>query len=140
MIGADGVLRGPAGNGAVAPVAQDDVAAVATAVLRSDRYDGETLDVTGPDRVTMADVVSLLAELTGRRIRYVDETVEEAYASRSSYDAAPFEVDGWVSTYTAIAASELDVVSPVVKMVTGRDPVSLRALLEGRPDLWQHLA
>lgn len=129
LVGADGTIRGPAGDGAFAPVAQADVAAVATAVLTSDAYDGRTLDLTGPELLTMSDVAALLAEVTGRPVTYVEETVEEAYASRASYGAAAFEVDGWVSTYTAVAAGELAVVSPHVREVLGRAPLSVRALL-----------
>ena len=140
LVGADGLIRGPAGNGAFTPVAQDDVAAVASAVLLSDRYDGETLDLTGPERLTMSDVATVLTDASGRPVRYEEETVEEAYASRASYGAADFEVDGWVSTYTAIAAGELDVLSPAVRMVTGREPIALRDLLVARPELLQHLA
>jgi NAD(P)H dehydrogenase (quinone) len=140
LAGPDRVIRGPAGDGAFTAIAQDDVAAVASAVLLSDRYDGDTLDLTGPERLTMRDVAELLTEVTGKPVRYEQETVEEAYASRASYGAAPFEVDGWVSTYTAIAAGELDVLSPAVRMVTGHEPISLRALLEARPGLVQHLA
>ncbi|MDX6198720.1 MAG: hypothetical protein QOJ79_1871 [Actinomycetota bacterium] len=140
LAGADRVIRGPAGHGAMTPVAQDDVAAVAAAVLVSDRYDGDTLDVTGPQRLTMTDVATVLTDVTGKPVTYEEETVEEAYASRASYGAADFEVDGWVSTYTAIAAGELDVLSAAVRMVTGREPMSLRALLEARPELVQHLA
>ncbi|MDT7573213.1 MAG: hypothetical protein QOE05_3387, partial [Actinomycetota bacterium] len=77
---------------------------------------------------------------TGKPVRYEQETLEEAYASRASYGAAPFEVDGWVSTYTSIAAGEQDVVSPAVRMVTGREPLTLRALFDARPELVQHLA
>ena len=139
LAGADGVIRGPAGDGAFTPVAQDDVAAVASAVLLSDGYDGDTLDLTGPERLTMTDVAALLAEVTGRPVRYEQETVEEAYASRAHYGAADFEVDGWVSTYTAIATGELDVLSPAVRMVTGRDPMSLRELIDARPELVKHL-
>jgi hypothetical protein len=65
--------------------------------------------------------------------------VEEAYASRASYGAAAFEVDGWVSTYTAIASGELDVLSDDVRAVTGRDPISLSRLLALHPELVQHL-
>jgi uncharacterized protein YbjT (DUF2867 family) len=139
LVGADRVIRGPAGDGAFTPVAQDDIAAVAAAVLRSDLYDGDTLDLTGPERLTMNDVAGVLTEVTGTPVRYEEETVEEAYASRASYGAPQFEVDGWVSTYTAIATGELDVLSPAVRMVTGRDPISLRALLEARPELVKHL-
>jgi uncharacterized protein YbjT (DUF2867 family) len=140
LVGADRVIRGPAGNGAFTPVAQDDVAAVASVVLLSDRYDGDTLDLTGPERLTMTDVAALLTEVTGKPVRYEEETLEEAYASRASYGAPQFEVDGWVSTYTAIAAGELDVLSPAVRMVTGREPIALRDLLVARPELVQHLA
>jgi uncharacterized protein YbjT (DUF2867 family) len=140
LAGPDRVIRGPAGDGAFTPVAQDDVAAAASAVLLSDRYDGDTLDLTGPERLTMTDVAAILTEATGKPVRYEEETVEEAYASRASYGAAPFEVEGWVSTYTAIATGELDVLSPAVRMVTGREPVSLRQLLAARPELVQHLA
>lgn len=139
LVGADGVIRGPAGDGAFTPVAQDDVAAVASAVLLSDQYDGGALDVTGPDRVTMRDVAGIVSEVTGRSIRYEPETIEQAHAARASYGVAAFEVDGWVSTYTAIAAGELDVLSPAVRLVTGREPVSLRAVLAARPELLQHL-
>jgi uncharacterized protein YbjT (DUF2867 family) len=139
LAGADGVIRGPAGDGAFTPVAQDDIAAVATAVLLSDGYDGDTLDLTGPERLTMADIAALLTDVTGRPVGYEPETVEEAYASRASYGAPQFEVDGWVSTYTAIASGELDVLRPAVELVTGRAPLSLRALLTARPELVQHL-
>lgn len=130
LAGADGIIRGPGGEGAFAPVAQDDVAAVATAVLQSDGYDGRTLDVTGAELVTVHEVAALLSDVTGRRVNYAEETVEEAYASRASYGAPAFEIDGWVSTYTAIATGELAVVSPHVREVLGRDPMSLREVLE----------
>jgi hypothetical protein len=48
-------------------------------------------------------------------------------------------VDGWVTTYTAIATGELDILSPAVREVTGREPMSLRGLLEARPELVKHL-
>jgi NAD(P)H dehydrogenase (quinone) len=139
MVGADRTIRGPAGDGAFTPVAQEDIAAVATLVLRSDDYDATTVDLTGPERLTMTDVAAVLTDVTGHPVTYVEETVEEAYASRASYGAASFEVDGWVSTYTAIASGELDVLSADVRAVTGRDPISLRRLLALHPELVQHL-
>jgi uncharacterized protein YbjT (DUF2867 family) len=140
LVGPDGTLRGPARDGAFTPVAQDDIAAVATVVLRSDDYDATTLDLTGPERLTMRDVAAVLTDVTGHLVTYVEETVEEAYASRASYGAPAFEVDGWVSTYTSIASGELDVLSDDVRAVIGRDPISLRRLLALHPELVQHLA
>jgi hypothetical protein len=72
---------------------------------------------------------ALLTELTGRQLRYVEETLTEAYASRASYNAPDWEVDAWVSTYLAIAAGELAGISDCVERIAGHRPMSLRELL-----------
>ena len=100
----DGAIRGPAGDGRVAAVARDDVAAVAAVVLADPAaHAGATYDLTGPEALTLAEVADLVTEVTGTPTRYVDETIPEAYASRASYGAPDWQVDAWVSTYTAIA-------------------------------------
>jgi NAD(P)H dehydrogenase (quinone) len=72
----------------------------------------------------------MTAEL-GRPFSFQDETLEEAYASRASYGAADWQVDAWVSTYTAIASGELAGVTGDVALLTGRPPRSLADLLGG---------
>ena len=103
---ASGVIRGPAGDGRVAAVARADVADVAAAVLRApEAHVDATYELTGPEALTMAEVAARVGAVVGRDLRYEEETLEEAYASRrAAYpDAADFELDAWVSTYTAIA-------------------------------------
>ncbi|MDQ3053907.1 MAG: SDR family NAD(P)-dependent oxidoreductase, partial [Actinomycetota bacterium] len=58
-----------------------------------------------------------------------NETLEQAHASRASYGAPEWEVAGWISTYTAVAAGELDVVTDHVQRLTGHEPVSVREFL-----------
>ena len=142
LVGADGVIRGPAGDGAVTSVAHDDIADVATAVLLDERagaHDGEAYDVTGPEPVSMADAAAALSRATGREISYVPEAVEEAYASRAHYGAPAFEVAGWVTSYTSIGTGELAVVSPTVPRLTGRPAQTFAAWLEANPRDWAHL-
>ena len=142
LVGADGVIRGPAGDGLFAPVTHDDVADVATAVLLDERegvHDGAAYDVTGPELLTMADAAAQLSRAAGRSITYEPETVEEAYASRAQYGAEPFEVEGWVTSYTAIATGELAVVSPTVERLAGRPAQTVADWLEANPDDWSHL-
>ncbi|GIH01958.1 NAD(P)-dependent oxidoreductase [Rhizocola hellebori] len=138
MVGEDGVIRGPAGGGRVAAVAQDDIADVATEVLRApDAHVGQTYDLTGPQALTLAEIAATIAEHTGRAVSYRAETLEEAYASRAGYGAPDWQVDAWVSTYTAIAAGEMSGVSDAVARVTGHAPRSLAELL--RTSLAEHL-
>ncbi|WP_432542573.1 SDR family oxidoreductase [Kineococcus sp. SYSU DK002] len=128
----DGALRGPAGTGRLAAVARADVAEVALAALLDESHAGRSYDLTGPESLTLAEVAARLATFHGRPCRYVEETVEEAYASRAGSGAPAWVVDGWVSTYTAIAAGELDVVTDVVRTVTGRPARTLEDVLAGR--------
>jgi uncharacterized protein YbjT (DUF2867 family) len=130
----DGVIRGPAGDGQFAPVARDDIADVATAVLRdrSSVHDGRTYDLTGPATLTMAEVAAELTRATGRQIGYYAETLDEAYASRSRFGAPDWEVAGWVTSYAAIATGELDVVTGAVAAVAGHPPVSFPEFLSRR--------
>jgi len=126
LAGEDGVIRGPAGQGRAAFVAQDDIAEAAAAVLaRPDDHAGAVYDLTGPEAVSLAEAAKILTEVRGRTVTYHPETVEEAYASRASYGAPPWQLDAWVSTYTAIAAGELDGVSDAVPRLIGRPATAL---------------
>jgi uncharacterized protein YbjT (DUF2867 family) len=131
LMAQDGVIRGPAGDGRVAAVARGDVAAVAAVVLADPgSHAGAAYDLTGPEALTLAEAAEVITDVTGTPTRYVDETLEEAYASRASYGAPDWQVDAWVSTYTAIAAGEVSAVSEAVPRLAGRPATSLRDLLE----------
>ena len=137
---ADGVIAGPGGDGRVAYVAREDVADVAAAVLADPAaHAGATYDVTGDELLSLAEAAAILTAECGRPVRYVDETVEQAYASRAHFGAPEFEGEGWVSSYQAIAAGELDVVSDVVARLAGHPPRRLRDLLREDPAAWAHL-
>jgi len=130
FVGDDAAIRGPAGDGRVAAVAQDDVAAVATVVLCDVAAHANTCyELTGPEALTLAEAAETITRLTGREARFMDETLEEAYASRASYGAPAWQVDAWVSTYTAIATGELSAVTDHVESLLGRKPLSLADLL-----------
>jgi uncharacterized protein YbjT (DUF2867 family) len=130
LTGEDGVIRGPAGDGRVAVVAQEDVADAAVAVLRDpSTHAGATYDLTGPEALTLTEVAATLTAVTGRPVRYVTETVPEAYASRAGYGAPDWQVDAWVSTYAAIAAGELAAVSTAVPELTGHPARTLAEVL-----------
>jgi uncharacterized protein YbjT (DUF2867 family) len=130
MVGEDGVLRGPADDGRVAAVAQDDVADVAAAVLLDpSAHAGDTLDLTGPHALSLTEVAAQVAAASGRPVRYQPETVAEAHASRAGSGAPDWQITAWVSTYTAIAAGELELVTDTVQRVTGRPATTFEQVL-----------
>ncbi|WP_440709337.1 SDR family oxidoreductase [Herbiconiux sp. YIM B11900] len=147
LAGEDGVIRGPAGSGRVASVTRDDVAECAvTALLAPEAHAGGTYELTGPEALTLAEVAAVLNEERGAAqagnpdaaagsatpVTFHDESLDEAYASRAVYGAPDWQLDAWVSTYTAIAAGELARVTDDVRRLTGHAPRSLRDFLRAK--------
>lgn len=133
FVGEDGILRGPAADGRLAPVTRADVARVAAAVLKDPAAHTNTAyTLTGPEALNLTEVTQIISEVTGRTVTYHDETVEEAYESRRRWEAPPWLYDAWVSTYIAIAAGDFDHMTDDVRSVTGHEPESLRQHLQAR--------
>jgi len=129
----NGEIRGPAGSGKVSAVARKDTSSVAAEILlHAKKWENQTLNLTGPEDLSMEEIVELLSKNTSKTITYVDESVEEAYESRKKWPAQTWEYDAWVSTYTAIKAGEQAGVSADVEKVLGRPAMSLIDVLKER--------
>jgi NAD(P)H dehydrogenase (quinone) len=134
LVGTDGVIRGPSGSGRVSIVAREDVARLAAAVLADpDQHAGVTYDVTGREALSMSDVAATISAVRGRNVRFHNETIEEAYASRANYGVPDWQVDAWVSTYTAIGSNVMAPVSNAIESVTGCAPMTLAEYLTANP-------
>lgn len=130
LVGEDGVIRGPAGNGRAAFVARTDIAHTAAAILANPApHAGCTYTLTGPESLTLTDVATIISRIHGRDVMFHDETLDEAYASRAIYNAPAWQVDAWVTTYTAIASNDMSTVSPDIENITGRPPITLEDFL-----------
>lgn len=129
FFGEDGVLRGPAADGRVAAVARRDVAECAVVALLEEEHAGRAYVLTGPEALTLDEVAQELSEASGEAMRYEPETVEQAYASRAHYGAEQWQLDAWVSTYTAVAAGELACVTGDVERLTGHRATALTTVL-----------
>ncbi len=133
---ASGQLVHNNGDGATAYVSREDCAAAAAAVLTGDGHEDRAYDITGPERVTQADLAAMVSDLTGRPVEAVaiddDQAVQNLTAVGLPADAAR----AYASFGTAVREGVLDVVSPHVQDLTGRRPRSLREVLEAhRPEL-----
>ena len=132
--GEDGVIRGPAGDGRVAAVAQGDVARSAAAILPTPAdHANVTYTLTGPEALTLAEAATAISNARGNTVTFHNETIPEAYESRKRWPAPQWQYDAWVSTYTAIAGGELAEVTNDVERLTGRRATSLAELLASTP-------
>ena len=126
-----GEIKGPAGNGKVSAVVRSDVSEVAAKILENPgKWENQTLNMTGSEELSMAEIVKAVSEYFGKEIKYIEETVEEAYESRKIWKAEQWEYDSWVSTYTAISENEQSGISNDIEKVLGRKATSLVEYLE----------
>ena len=139
MVGLDGVLRAPAGEGAAAFVAREDVARAVAAAMAAEPTSDRALDVTGPEALSLRQVVERVATLTGLDLTYEDEPLDKARAWRSDLVEPDWQVEACLGSYLALAAGELERPSDTVRRLTGREPLDLEAFVREHPQAFARL-
>jgi NAD(P)H dehydrogenase (quinone) len=132
--GAEAIARGEivsnAGEGKWAPVARKDCAAAAAAVLSTPGHDNKFYNITGPDLISNADFARLLTEVTGKPVKYVSLD-DAAFIERLKATGMPEAVARRVASFSvATREGQIAVKTTAVRDLTGREPQSVRALLE----------
>lgn len=129
-----GAIRGPAAGGQVAAVARSDVAAVGAELLRDPAaHADQVYTLTGPEALTMSEVAERAGAHLGRPLRFENQTVAQAHDQRAAdYPGTPqWQLDAWVSTYTAIADGSLAQVTDHVEQLLGRPAATIEQALLG---------
>lgn len=128
-----GVIRGPAGDGRGAFISREDAARSAAAALI--KAPGETYDVTGAEAITVAEVAARLSAITGRSLRFENESPAAARARMQKESISPEKADLSAGWFEAIAAGELEHTCNTVMELTGRRPLKLEEYFEAFPAL-----
>lgn len=135
----DGVLKNSQGDGKMAYISRKDCAkAVAYALHRGAEYSHVTLDINGPELMTISQFIEYGNQATGNSVRYQEITDEENY---QIFDAmgvprttdgvfkkdseAPFSSDGMVTFAQAIREGKMDTFTDDYKKLTGQDPMTV---------------
>lgn len=133
-VAADQTIHAPGGDGRFAPVARDDMARVAAAVLASPAmHTGHSYDITGPATISFAELAQAFTAARGTPVGYADQEVTEALALARASGMPEWQAQGWISALHQVSTGELDLVSDTVRALTGRRPVSLAEFLGQYP-------
>ena len=137
FVGADGVIRAPAGHGRLAWVARADVARLAAVLLVEPGHEGQIYDVSGPHSIDMHETARILTKATRRAITYHPETPGEARDSRAGNP--DWQVEGWIGSYLMLDTGEGSVTSHTIEHLTGQRPMTLAEFLAAEPSSVAHL-
>jgi len=122
----DGVLKNSQGDGKMAYISRKDCAkAVAYALLKGADYHQATLNINGPELMTISDFIAYGNEATGNHVIYQEITDEENYAIFDAMgvprttdgtfqegSAAPFSSDGMACANVTIPSEENGAAEP----------------------------
>lgn len=120
------------GDGAAAFVSRQDCAAAGAAVLAGgDEHANKTYDIVGPEAVTGADVAASLTAVRGVQIEEV--SVDDAtWVAEAVANGLPEAAARSVASFgRAIREGAFKQRSGDVERITGRAPISVRAVLAG---------
>lgn len=94
-----GAVREPDPEAGSTPIAMDDIAAVAAVALTGDDHIGHAFSLTGPEKLTRAQLLAQLASALGREIEFVRSTREETIRvlTPTMGDTATWYVDNVLS-------------------------------------------
>jgi uncharacterized protein YbjT (DUF2867 family) len=120
QIRAGDTIRLPFANVPLAMIDPADIAAVAAAALTSDRHDGRTYRLSGPESLLLAEQVAILARALDRDLRFEAQSDEEARAEMSASMPAEY-VDAFFSFFVDGTIDESTVL-PTFEEVLGRAP------------------
>jgi uncharacterized protein YbjT (DUF2867 family) len=118
-IRARGTVFFPGGEGRVSPVDPDDIAAVAGVVLTEPGHEGQAYDVTGPQLLTVGEMVATLSRLLDKPINYVDVPEATAGEWMTRGGMSPILAAALVETMGGLRSNRFAYVADSVERLTG---------------------
>lgn len=131
-----GVVRKPFGAAGRSLVHEHDLGAVAAQALRDDAYAGTELVVTGPEAVTQRRQIELIAEATGRPIRWEELSQDAAHAEMVGAGWDPAMAADLLDYYGSLVEAPEPVTSTVAD-VTGVPARSFRQWAQDHADAFR---
>ncbi len=125
-----GTVYGALGEASLPVIDPQDIAEVAATVLSTPGHAGKAYELTGPESLTTAQQVSLLGEVLGRPLKYVnvpDSAVREAMLGMGMPSPDVDAMVGLIQTLRSLGRIEP---SRDVKTLLGREPRSFRQWAE----------
>lgn len=124
-----GQLFSAAREGKMAYVTREDCARAAAAALASSFNGQRTLDVTGPEALSQADLAAIATQIAGKPITYVPLELEQLIEGMVGVGLPRPIAEIYASIDTATAQGQFDVISSAVEELTGSKPTSVREFL-----------
>lgn len=131
---ATGQIFAATADGKAGYVTREDCARAAAAALAAD-FDGQrTLDITGPEAVSQADIAAIAQKLSGKPVSYIAIPLSALIDGMVGAGLPRPVAEVYASFDTGIATGVLDVAPGAVEALTGKRPTSVEEFLTAQRD------
>lgn len=132
-----GMVATATGNGPVAFVDAEDIAAVAAIALTESGHDGQYYSLTGPEALSFAQATAVIAEAAGRPIAYQALSEAQFAGMLAGANVPPDAMAIVVRDQLAIGNGEEAVISSTVPELTGRKAQSFGDFAKAAAAVWR---
>ena len=125
-INADDCFYAGMGDGRLAMIDIRDVADSVVATIKTGQFDGQVLEISGPESISFGDMATVLSELTGRPISYIAISPDDVKASLLQIGFTEWMGNLLKEYSQAYSEGWGDLVTDNVERLTGHRPRSFR--------------
>lgn len=121
----EGIVHSSTGEGKRPFIHSSDIAAVATEVLISHNYEGQSLPITGPEALTFAEATTRIGAAIGRQLTFQPISDEQARERYAKISGSSEETEAHIALWRAIREGRLATITNIVERILGRKPINL---------------
>jgi uncharacterized protein YbjT (DUF2867 family) len=132
---ADGVVRAPYGQAAMALIAEQDIAAAAVRTLLDPGHGGQTYYLTGPESLTQIQQAAAIAAAIGQQVRFEELSPETFRQYATQRFPAPV-VDDLLRNWAQSAGQTADI-APDLEKIIGRPATTYAQWAAQRADAYR---
>ncbi|MGW7535139.1 NmrA family NAD(P)-binding protein [Amycolatopsis sp. NPDC054798] len=132
-----GVVTVPAGDGRVAPISVEDIAAAAAAALTQDGHQHKTYSLTGPDSLSFSDMAAIVSDAAGKPVRYQAMDPAEFREALLNGGTPGHVADFYAAMYEGIRNDWAANVTDDVQQITRRPPISFADYARAAASRWR---
>ena len=130
----DGIAREPLGEARMSFSYRPELAKAIAVTLTEPGHGEKVYDITTPESVGLHELAAIAAEVTGDAYGYEPATDEEWEERWRALGRTGWELEAGHTSYEAIRAGELDVVTDDYRRLTGLEPLRIAEILERHAD------
>jgi NAD(P)H dehydrogenase (quinone) len=125
----DGVAREPGDEARMSFSYRPELADVIAVTLTKPGHAGRTYNITTPESVSMRELAQIASQVTGETYDY-DPISDDEWIERWKAQGRPdWALEAGLTSYQALRAGELDVVSDDYEKVTGRKAATIKQVI-----------